>query len=309
MAGIKEKTGPDRENPFLPENVAAFRRWRDAKLARAEESLALGDPVEIRDLSRPGDSERRELARRCALGNAAFYACPNQPDEPERIRDQLRAFAAAMGLRIAERHRSAGRGGIVALTVSNAEAQRAYIPYSRRPMNWHTDGYYNAPDDQIRAMVLHCVRPARDGGVNQFLDPEIAYIRLRDANPDYIAALMHPEAMTIPQNTEPDGAVRPASVGPVFSTDPATGALTMRYTARTRSISWRDDPLTAEAVAFLNSVLNGQEPFIQTVRMEAGQGILCNNSLHNRTGFDPDLAMDSARLLFRIRFHNRVARS
>ena len=173
-------------------------------------------------------------------------------------------------------------------------------------MNWHTDGYYNAPDEKIRAMVLHCVRAAQDGGVNQVFDPEIAYIRLRDENPDYIAALSHPRAMTIPENREPNSNVRPASIGPVFEVNSDTGHLEMRYTARTRSIEWRDDSATRAAVDFLNSVMNSDDPFIQTIRMQDGDGLLCNNSLHNRTGFDANSEKPSARLLMRVRFHNRV---
>jgi alpha-ketoglutarate-dependent taurine dioxygenase len=182
-------------------------------------------------------------------------------------------------------------------------------------MNWHTDGYYNAPEQKIRAMVLHCVRAAEDGGVNQFLDNEIAYIRLRDENPAYIRALMHPEAMTIPANDAPDGDNRPASIGPVFAVDPETDKLEMRYTARTRSIEWRDDAMTAEAVAYLTALLASGDPFIQTVKMQAGTGILCNNSLHNRTGFDRTGSTgepsetspeSSTRLMMRVRFHNRV---
>ncbi len=284
----------------------SYREWRTNKLTGMSDTVAQAGPVELKDLGNPSESERAELARRCTISNAAFYASPKNADDPEAVRDQLVGFAAAMGLVIAEKHRSAGRNGIVALTVSNKTSQRGYIPYSTKPMNWHTDGYYNAPSQKIRAMVLHCVRPAGDGGVNQFLDPEIAYIRIRDENPDYIEALMHDRAMTIPENAEANGNTRPASIGPVFAVDPQTGHLEMRYTARTRSISWRDDPTTTDAVAFLGKLLASDDSFIQTTKMDAGVGVLCNNSLHNRTGFDPSQTTDSKRLLFRIRFHNRV---
>ena len=309
VSDIKEKFRFGRGDPWDLRDDARYLEWRSGKLFRAQDAGQKLAPVEIRDLANPGETEKSELRRRCETFNAAFYAYTGPAVADEDVRDMLWGFSQQLGLRIAERHRSAGRHGIVALRVSDKARQKGYIPYSRRPMNWHTDGYYNTPAEKIRAMVLHCVRPARDGGVNQFMDPEIAYIRLRDENPDYIAALMHPETMTIPENREADGSVRPASVGPVFSQDPETGALEMRYTARTRSIKWRDDALTKEAVARLNALLSGGDPFMQTVKMGPGQGVLCNNSLHNRTGFDPDQNQDSERLLFRIRFHNRVPRS
>ncbi len=293
-------------SPWDLADDAAYRSWRDQKLEQAAELLEQSDPVEIADLSHLSAAEHDELFRRCEISNAAFYRDMQQTGAPERISEKLRHFAANLGLRIAEKHRSAGKDGIVPLQVSDSPSQKGYIPYSTRPMNWHTDGYYNAPDQKIRAMVLHCVRAAEHGGVNQIFDPEVAYIRLRDENPDFIAALMHPQAMTIPENVESNGKVRPVSIGPVFQIAPDTGKLEMRFTARTRSIEWRDDPVTKAAVDFLNSVLKSDDPLIQTIRMEDGIGLLCNNSLHNRTGFDADKETTSKRLMMRVRFHNRV---
>ena len=303
MAAAAENLEYQAHSPWSLDSDAAYLAWREAKLDNYYKVLQ-ADPVDVGDLSHLSESERVELVRRCQKTNLALYRTARRDEG--RTRANLRAFSESLGLRIAEAHRSAGELGIVALRVTDAEKQRGYIPYSRRAMNWHTDGYYNAPDDQIRAMVLHCVSPADDGGMNQFLDPEIAYIRLRDANPDHIAALMHPQAMTIPENREDDGAVRPVSIGPVFSVD-AAGKLSMRYTARTRSISWRDDAATGEAAQWLRDRLDAGDPLGCTVRLDAGQGILNNNVLHDRTGFGTDRG--DARLLYRVRFHNRIARS
>ncbi len=76
-----------------------------------------------------------------------------------------------------------------------------YVPYSNRSLSWHTDGYYNDKERQINAVVLHCAASAASGGENALLDPEIAYIRLRDEDPRFITAFEHPECMTIPANT------------------------------------------------------------------------------------------------------------
>lgn len=284
----------------MPKADDFYREWRDGRLRAAEEALSAGF-VEIADLSSPSESEKNELIRRCRAANLALYQAPQGAD----LRDDLRRFAQAFDLRIAERHRSAGGDGIVALRQSDAPSQRGYIPYSKRQMNWHTDGYYNAPDERISAMVLHTAQPADDGGSNRFLDHTIAYIRLMDENPDYIRALMHPEAMVIPAN-EDEGSERPASTGPVFFADPDTGAMQMRYTARTRSIAWRDDALTREAVEFLQSTLETPDPLTISLRFEAGQGVLCNNVLHDRTGFDSEARAHSPRTVYRVRFHNRV---
>ncbi len=289
------------------ESDAAYQDWRKTKLKQASELLEKSELVPIGDLSAITPAEHDELSRRCEISNAVFYRDMQKNKAPEVVSEKLRHFAQYLGLRIAEKHRSAGKDGIVSLQVSDSSSQKGYIPYSQKPMNWHTDGYYNAPDDKIRAMVLHCVRAADTGGVNQIYDPEIAYIRLRDKNPEFIAALMHPSAMTIPENREPNGKVRPASIGSVFEVNPQNGHLEMRYTARTRSIEWRDDATTHAAVAFLQSVLNSDDPYIQTIKMQDGDGLLCNNSLHNRTGFDANSENASTRLLMRVRFHNRVS--
>jgi hypothetical protein len=157
----------------------------------------------------------------------------------------------------------------------------------------------------IRAMLLHCVRCASQGGENGLLDHEIAYIRLRDENPDFIAALMHPEAMTIPANEEANGKTRTENTGPVFILDPDTGGLTMRYTARKRSIRWREDAVTEAAVHALERVLS-EDPLILRVKLAPGEGVICNNFLHDRVGFETGPSSAPGRLLYRIRSYSRV---
>ncbi|MBV1863769.1 MAG: TauD/TfdA family dioxygenase [Rhodobacteraceae bacterium] len=297
---ISDKNSKD----FL--SAAGYSEWRAKKLQQASELAKETLIIPIEDIANLKPNESEEICNRCDISNAVLYRDMAHETAPERISSRLRQFADSLGLRIAEKHRSAGNDGIVSLQESESAGKKGYIPYSKRPINWHTDGYYNGPDQKIRAMVLHCARAAESGGKNQLLDPEIAYIRLRDANPDYITALSHPQAMTIPENDEGNGKIRPVSIGPVFAIDPQTGKLEMRYTARTRSIAWREDAITAEAVAFLTELLASDEPFIQTIHMQSGVGVLCNNSLHNRTGFDANMTKPSERLMMRVRFHNRV---
>jgi len=170
---------------------------------------------------------------------------------------------------------------------------------------WHTDGYYNVPNEQIRAFILHCVRPAATGGENRLLDPEIAYILLHDADPEYTKALSAPQAMTIPAHAPHGIELRPAQTGPVFST--SAGALHMRYTARTRSIEWQADDTTRAAVQFLNRVLDTDSPYVFSLRLTPGQGLVCNNVLHNRSAYIDDPAPGMGRLVYRARYLYRIA--
>ena len=79
----------------------------------------------------------------------------------------------------------------------------------------------------------------------------------------------------------------------------------MRYTARTKSIEWKRDPAVGAAVAALARVLATPSPHHHRLTLEPGMGILCNNVLHERTGFVDDAA--APRLLYRARYHDRVA--
>lgn len=235
----------------------------------------------------------------------ALYSFPTGRDE-QKLRGDLLSFGVRLGLTALEDHRSAEADGIVRIEAKDAGGRAGYIPYTDQPISWHTDGYYNfhGAGRSVQAMLLHCVRDAPAGGQNRLLDPEIAYIRLRDLDPALIAALMNPQAMTIPANIEADGRVRSANTGPVFFIDPATGALGMRFTARKRSISWHDDAATRCAAAALIGVLKS-EPLMMQVRLAPGQGLICNNVLHDRAAFERNQA--SSRLLFRIRYHGRIA--
>ncbi len=310
MQRVPETGSEPLEHPFDLNDDTAYRRWRDNKLsgypARATDIV-----VEIGDLKRPTEAECTEIIKRCQRANMAFYATRPGDSEEQDARRGLPVFASHFGLSRPESHRSAAQDGIVALEVADDDKRRGYIPYSNRPLTWHTDGYYNGPETCIRAFLLHCVRDAGEGGENSLLDPEIAYLRLRDENPDFIAALMHPHAMTIPENREASGKLRPVSPGPVFSIDPVTHALHMRYSARGRNIIWRDDPDTRAAVRFLADLLTGSEPLMLNHKLSPGQGLICNNVLHARSGFDDDgaPARTSKRMLLRIRYLDRLAGS
>ena len=283
----------------------AYRRWRDAKLAnypRSPDELT----VDLSALAAPTPAETRAVLSACRQANMCLFRSRQHLDDPATRRN-LAAFAHHFGLLRFEAHRSAEVDGIVALEVAAEGGRLGYIPHTNRPLGWHTDGYYNfqGPARVIRSMLLYCVRSANDGGENGLLDHEIAYIRLRDENPDYIAALMHPEAMTIPANEEANGKTRAENVGPVFVLDPDTGGLAMRYTARKRNIRWREDAATQAAVYALECALN-EDSLIMRIRLAPGEGVICNNVLHNRSGFEAGASSQPGRLLYRIRSYDRV---
>ena len=304
--GEIDSLAPGVLSPFSLASEISYQSWREAKLANYPRSID-EIRVPVADLALPEQVERTQIMHAMVRCNMAIYFCqPGLADERSPVlRRALAGFLAHFNLRSVEKHRSAEDDGFVAIEVSAAPQKRGFIPYSSRSLNWHTDGYYAPPETAIRAMLLHCVKSASAGGENALLDPEIAYIRLRDSNPKWIEALMHPRAMTIPASSEEDGSERPVSVGPVFAIDPTDGSLLMRYTARGRNIIWRDDADTREAIGFLEHLLvKGEEPLILKARLAPGEGLLCNNVLHTRTAFEE--AAGTHRRLYRARFATRV---
>ncbi len=284
---------------FATDDDRAYQAWRKTKLQGYPTGLAKL-VVEVRDPRSLTRDERRALADRCARANMAIYV--SSRTEPDK--DLPRMLASQFGLVNLDRNWLADDDGISSVTVTADGGRGEFIPYTDRPIRWHTDGYYNPPDRRIRAMVLHCVVGAESGGENALLDHEIAYLLLRDADPDHVVALMQPDAMTIPARTDDAGVVRAAETGPVFTVDSANGTLHMRYTARTRSIEWKDDSAVRAAAACLERLLAEPSPYVHRIRMQPGMGLLCNNVLHNRTGFVD--TPDRPRLVFRARYYDRI---
>lgn len=307
-------------SPFDLANESGYRAWRDARLAAYPRSVdelvvPLADPRHLTA------GEIAALAARCARANMAIYSAPHLPAADKSLPRQL---SQQLGLIRLEGNYLADEDGFSSITPARDEGgvRGEYIPYTHKPINWHTDGYYNALDRSILGMTLHCAQDAESGGENALLDHEIAYIQLRDVNPDYVAALMQPDAMTIParmdeaalapplsrgereQTPHPAQSIaRPAQAGPVFAVDPEQGFLTMRYTARTRSIVWKDNAVTQAAVRTLAEILASSE-YILTARLRPGMGLVCNNVLHTRSAFTD--SPGHRRLLYRGRYYDRL---
>lgn len=301
---------PDRiraraASPFDLDDHQAYRRWRDWKLAcrpsRVEELV-----VDVRDARHLAPAELHALRMRIGRCGIALYRTSPGLDDVDISGLPLR-LGAQLGMHRLDSNWLAGEDGVSRITVSGAgDGQGGFIPYTDLAIRWHTDGYYHPQQRRIRGMILHCVQPASRGGENTLLDHELAYIALRDISPCHVRALMQPDAMTIPARTDENGVARAAQAGPVFSVDPQDGGLHMRYTARTRSIQWKDDEPTRAAVTRLEALLREPAlPGMFRVRLQAGMGLVGHNVLHDRSAFQDDPLRP--RLLLRARFLDRVA--
>ncbi|NWG86273.1 MAG: TauD/TfdA family dioxygenase [Hydrogenophilaceae bacterium] len=288
------------DSPFHPDNEAGYRAWRAQKLAgypqRGEELIVpVSEPAQL------SDAEYQALWQRLGKTGMAIYATDRGEAEDKNIPRQI---AEQFGLRQLDANWLADEDGISSITPQDEGGQKRgeFIPYTHNRIRWHTDGYYNPPERRIYAMMLHCVREAAEGGENELLDPELAYIYLRDANPEHIRALMAEDAMTIPARTDELGVARPDETGPALLLD--AGQLHLRYTARTKSIAWKQDAATQAAVQALEALLASEPAGVFKLKLMPGMGLICNNVLHTRSGFTD--SPERRRLLYRARYHDHI---
>jgi alpha-ketoglutarate-dependent taurine dioxygenase len=280
-----------------PDSYAAWREQRLAAYPRSVDELM----VEVGDGFAVTGQEMDAIHKALQRANLVVYRLHN----PAEDKAMIRQFGRQFGLRRLDNNLCSDDDSITSLTVVEKRREGEYIPYTNKRLNWHTDGYYNTLQQQIRGVILHCVQPAAQGGENAFLDHEIAYIQLRDENPAYVRALMARDAMTIPANVQGGREIRPEQSGPVFSVDDG-GHLHMRYSARTRNIVWKDDTTTQAAAEFLLNLFQQESPYIFRHRLKSGEGVLSNNVLHCRTSFDDNADSGQTRLLYRARYYDRA---
>ena len=304
-------------SPFSIANHEDYLYWRDAKLERIESGYKKTPPHLygiIKSGESPSKDELDNILKHCSEYSLSIYQIKDHADydvvQTKRI---ILSIANKLGLSKLHGNICADSDSLTSITQTSHAGQHEYIPYSTKRLSWHTDGYYNLPENTINSMLLHCARPADEGGESKFMDHEVAYILLRDENPDYIKALMQEDVLTIPANILDGKVIRAAQTGPVFSLN-SQGQLHMRYSARQKNIEWKQDTPTLEAVAFIkklfeedsNSSASSNSKYIIKHTLKAGEGIICRNVLHCRTAYVDSDNPERKRLLFRGRFHDEL---
>ncbi len=300
-------------SPFLLENESAYALWRQEKLANFPSKIS-EITVSIKALDDFCVQQRKEILDLSAKANMVFYKVESEPTK-ETISD----FAFLLGLHRLDGNLCAGDDAISSIQMRpDSELHKTYIPYSNKALSWHTDGYYNSSEKNINAFLMHCARTSESGGDNQFFDPEIMYILLRDDNPDSIAALMQTDVMSIPPNEHNGEEIRPVQLGPVFSIDSESACLHMRYSARKRNIDWKVEDRVQYALNKITEILNSGSEYCFKYTPTQGQGIIANNVLHNRSKIyelenklekEADGNLGAGRLIYRARFYDRLSRS
>ena len=286
------------DSPFDLTNTESYQAWRAHKLGAYPDS---SEPVvvEIKDSRALDSAELDAVHQALCRANFVVYRLTGTTADKASVLQ----LGRQLGLQHLDGNLCSDDDRVSSIRVVEKRAVGEYIPYTDKALNWHTDGYYNTLQRQIRGVVLHCAQPAAEGGESSLLDHEIAYIQLRDENPGFIAALMAQDAMSIPANIRNGEELRPFQSGPVFSVD-ATGHLHMRYSARSRNIVWKQDCVTQAAAECLLNLFRSDSPYIFCYRLEAGEGLISNNVLHARAAFRDEAGQQ--RLLYRARYFDRI---
>lgn len=283
-----------------------YNHRRDWKLKNYE-AVTADLVVELKDPHSLSKTERDALRQRIEAANMVIYAFP----QPTGFgKNELKSLARQLGLLTIDCNLCAEDDGITYLHSSDSKTPNdsgRYIPYSSRPLNWHTDGYYNTTEQQIGAFIIHCCNAAVAGGESRLLDHEILYMLMRERNRQWTDALGNEEVMAIPANIVDGKEIRPLRSGPVFYRHSQTQALQMRYTARARHVIWQQSDAVTQARKFISELLASDSPYIIQHRLQPGQGIICNNVLHSRGAYQDDAENRQSRLVMRARYYERVA--
>ena len=131
--------------PFDLGQDTAYRIWRDAK--RASHPRKAADlVVDVADPRALTHTESEALLQRVATASMAIYRSPVL-DQDKRI---PLALAGQLGLHRLDGNWLADEDGISPIAVAPAGGDRpAFIPYTNRPIKWHTDGYYHPGSRRI----------------------------------------------------------------------------------------------------------------------------------------------------------------
>jgi len=284
------------KSPFILENETEYKNWRQTKLELY--------PLDISKFSIPLDInnfQKKDLDLIKFNMNKYNFALYNF--KSELTNNELENFCTMLNLNNSISNLFSDSNNISDIKDhkdTNNNQMGEYIPYTNKPLNWHTDGYYYPLNNSVKSFLLHCVNPAHRGGENLLLDHEILYILIRDHNPSYIKILMENNIMGIPRNK--NNAESTNINGPVFFIDDEY-SLNMRFTSRQQNIVWKKSDIIDKIKKFIFNFVESDTKYITKILLKKNQGYIANNILHKREKFFDN---KNKRLLKRIRFSKKL---
>lgn len=301
--------------PHLDGHSSEYLNWRQTRLA---ESSVTNPPPTIPlviDLTPQRKSMPRSqnidpsaldgMIEQIRIYGFAHYRLSDDVTLQQR-RLQLVRLAAALGLRRGDQGVIADDDSLALLEHRSESNLTRFPPYSDKTLNWHTDGYYNATDQEVRAFLLHCLQPATAGGELTLLDPELLLIAVYDHDPTLVEPLIATDAMTLPGNRDQDGHHRPDTTVPVIFAH-SDQTLGMRFTTRGRNIRWKNEQTKAASIK-VSEIIDSLTLHHVRLRLNTNEGIVSRNILHHRSCYS-DLPSANRRQMLRGRYLDTPAPS
>ncbi len=270
-----------------------YKRWAEKKLSSFTGKID-DLMVEINNPEKLSKAEKDKMFQLLGTNNIVFFNINNIPKD---MIGPIKKFASSLGLGDYDLDSKSDIDGLTEIKVyDHSKGGFEYIPYSDKPLKWHTDGYYNTKANSIYSWLLYCVNNSKNGGLNRYMDHEIAYI-LYNKMYKNIADLMDPKTYTIPKNEMNN---REEINNSIFSFH--DGRLHMKFSMRERNILWNNKIF--KEVDNLKKIIETSDEFHISHRFLSGQGVITNNVIHMRTAFTN--SENKNRLLYRLRSKKRV---
>ena len=268
---------------------AEFLRWAEEKEKNIPQNSD-GILVNIHDINNVKTSEIAKIKETIYKYNSCIYSSKIAL----KSNTNLLKFVELVGMRTYDCNNIDSNEISTITPLQNSKIN--YIPYTDKPLNWHTDGYYDKKS--IFSWLLHCVNPATQGGENYLLDHELVLREYLLRNDD-INNLMAEDALTIPESKYTS---RSEISTYIFSFKNKYKRLHMRFSMRKDNIG--TSAKANSAVNKLREIIEGNcAKYSLTYKLQKNEGIITNNILHGRKAFKDDKVK---RKLLRIRSYERL---
>ncbi len=268
---------------------AEFLRWAEEKEKNIPENSD-GILVNIHDINNVKPSEIAKIKETIYKHNSCIYSSKIAL----KSNTNLLKFVELVGMRTYDCNNIESNEISTITPLQNSKIN--YIPYTDKPLNWHTDGYYDRKS--IFSWLLHCVNPATQGGENYLLDHELVLREYLLRNDD-INNLMAEDALTIPESKDTS---RSEISTYIFSFKNKYKRLHMRFSMRKDNIG--TSVKASPAIVKLREIIEDDcAKYSLTYKLQKNEGIITNNILHGRKAFKDDKVK---RKLLRIRSYERL---
>ena len=136
------------EKIFYLGDQKAYDFWKSEKLDNLPKKM-IDELVEISDPVNLSKEEINDVKELCRRANMAFYQFKKNVTKNDILK-----FSRGLGFGKVDPTLYGEDTGISVVTHIVGGSQKAYVPYTRKALGWHTDGYYNPLGREIGSFIL-----------------------------------------------------------------------------------------------------------------------------------------------------------